>query len=188
MALISRVTDLINLVLSGARFIVSERSPLSDYLVFANATSTGSTFVDTNTAFVAGVARKARGIQRLHGLISMCAAKSQRNALHREDAVANPRTEYQTRTYAFSKTHTWKWRSSRLATRQAARCRGAPESSLAIDDPVQRARRTGRPANHPRSARRHYSRGAILAPIHVFQSKTLDRLTLSNMDCNGVVA
>ena len=40
-ALTSRITDLINLVLSGARFIVSERSPLSDYLVFANSNLEG---------------------------------------------------------------------------------------------------------------------------------------------------
>lgn len=40
-ALTSRITDLLNLVLSGARFIVSERSPLSDYLVFANSNLDG---------------------------------------------------------------------------------------------------------------------------------------------------
>ena len=51
MALVSRIAKLTDAILSGAKFIVSERSPWSDFLVFARANLQGTELVGYNYAF-----------------------------------------------------------------------------------------------------------------------------------------
>lgn len=190
MALISRVTDLINLVLSGARFIVSERSPLSDYLVFANANLNGIDLCGYEYCF-----RKLQALLEKHAVfnvhmvyLNVCCdvAKERIASRGRRGESQDGIPDRYLRILEDAHVDMAKLALSNAA---AARCRGAPESSL--------SRLTTRCSvldGHVDLQTIHAQLVDIIReelsslPSTSFESKTLDRLTLSNMDCNGVVA
>ena len=69
MALVSRIAKLTDAILSGAKFIVSERSPWSDFLVFARANLQGTELVGYNYAF-----SKLQHVLETHAKITLVVA------------------------------------------------------------------------------------------------------------------
>ena len=191
MALISRVTDLINLVLSGARFIVSERSPLSDYLVFANANLNGIDLCGYEYCF-----RKLQALLEKHAVfkihmiyLNVASDVAQTRIASRGRFGESKDTIPETYLRLLEDAHVDMVKLS-LANEAAARCRGgAPESSL--------SRLTTRCSvldGHGDLQTIHAQLVEIiqneLNPTYTtpFGAGKLGKLTLSNMDCHGVVA
>lgn len=191
MALISRVTDLINLVLSGARFIVSERSPLSDYLVFANANLNGIDLCGYEYCF-----RKLQALLEKHAIFKIHMVYLNVAADVAKERIASRGRRGESNdaipdTYlsVLEEAHVDMVKLS-LANEAAARCRGgAPESSL--------SRLTTRCS----VLDGHGDLQTIHAQlVDIIQNElnpafatplgpgTLNKLTLSSMDCHGVVA
>ena len=186
MALISRVTDLINLVLSGARFINGTQLAFRLSRIRKRKPQWIDLWIRILLSKVAGALESSQ--QRPHGL-SQCVLRSRKgtHCIARTPCESQD-AKYQTRLRILEDAHV-EMAKLALSNAAAARCRGAPESSLArlttrcsvLDGQVDLQTIHAQLVDIIREE-------LSSLPSTSFESKTLDRLTLSNMDCNGVVA